>query len=96
MPTAIQSPQARLDIDQIVTFISRDSLPAASHWLDNMKTLFGLLATQPFMGAEIDSRRYGKIRRHAHGNYVVYFRGINDGVEIVRVLHGARDHQGLI
>ncbi len=57
MPAAIQSPQARLDIDQIVTFISHDNLPAATRWLDDMKSLFNLLATQASMGDEIDSRR---------------------------------------
>jgi plasmid stabilization system protein ParE len=48
------------------------------------------------MGAEIESRRYGNIRMHAHGNYVIYFRGISGGIEIVRVLHGARDHRRLV
>jgi toxin ParE1/3/4 len=96
MPTAIQSPQATHDVDQIVSFISRDDLSAALRWLDDVKSLFNLLATQPLMGSEINSRVFGRIRRHAHGNYVIYFRAASNGIEVVRVLHGARDHRDLI
>jgi toxin ParE1/3/4 len=31
------------------------------------------------------------LRSHPAGNYVVYYREMNGGIEIVRVLHGARD-----
>lgn len=31
------------------------------------------------------------LRSHPHGNYVIFYRPIGDGIEIVRVLHGARD-----
>jgi toxin ParE1/3/4 len=31
------------------------------------------------------------LRCHPAGNYVIYYREMKNGIEIVRVLHGARD-----
>lgn len=33
----------------------------------------------------------GKVRSFVLGRYVIFYRPSSDGVEIVRVLHGARD-----
>jgi plasmid stabilization system protein ParE len=48
------------------------------------------------LGEHFSTPRSGLVRRHAIGNYVVYYRPIIDGVEIVRVIHGARDERGAI
>jgi toxin ParE1/3/4 len=96
MPTVVRTPAAIEDLKEIVGYIAFDNVAAAAKWLDEMEALFALLATQPLMGTELQSRRHGPIRQHAHGQYVVYFRGAGEGVEIVRVLHGARDHRSLI
>jgi plasmid stabilization system protein ParE len=45
------------------------------------------------MGERLKSRRYGEVRRSALGNYIVYHRPQPDGVEILRVVHSARDQQ---
>jgi toxin ParE1/3/4 len=36
------------------------------------------------------NRRCG-LRSHPVGNYVIYYREMKTGIEIVRVIHGARD-----
>jgi plasmid stabilization system protein ParE len=36
------------------------------------------------------------VRRHAFGNYLVYYRQIDDGVEILHVVHGARDQDRIV
>jgi toxin ParE1/3/4 len=96
MPTVIRTSRAIEDLKEIVAFIAYDDLAAACNWLTEIESLFELLSTQPSMGIQLKSRQYGKIRRFARGNYLVYFRAIGSGVEILRVLHGARDHRGLI
>ncbi|HSI00930.1 MAG TPA: type II toxin-antitoxin system RelE/ParE family toxin [Reyranella sp.] len=36
------------------------------------------------------------IRRRVYGNYLIFYRVMLDAVEILHVLHGARDYEGLI
>lgn len=31
------------------------------------------------------------LRSHPHGSYVIFYRAVEGGIEVVRVLHGARD-----
>jgi len=38
----------------------------------------------------------GQYRSFSVGNYVIYFRPIEDGILVARVQHGARDHRGLL
>jgi len=35
-------------------------------------------------------------RRFTVGWYVIYYEPIADGVQVLRILHGARNHKGLI
>jgi plasmid stabilization system protein ParE len=36
------------------------------------------------------------MRRVAHGNYLIFFRIVDARVEVVHVLHGARDYEHLL
>ena len=96
MPTVRRTPRVEQDLRQIVDFIAKDNLSAALSWLDETEALFRLLATQPEMGQRRQTKRFKRTRRHAHGNYVIYYRPITDGIEIFRVLHGARDQGKLL
>jgi len=91
MPLVKQSVQSRRDIDGIVDWIAADNLAAADRWFEAMDRVFQMLATHPESGEQIETRRFGVVRRHCHGNYVVYYRPRSYGAFIVRVLHGARD-----
>jgi toxin ParE1/3/4 len=96
MTKAVRTREATEDLDQIIRYIARDNVSAAVSWLDEMEALFGLLATQPEMGERIQTRRFGDCRRHVGGNYVTYDRPIADGIEVLHVVHGARDPRGFV
>lgn len=96
MTKAVRTREATDDLEQIIRYIARDNLSAALTWLDEMESMFSLLATQPEMGERVNMRRHGECRRHVEGNYVTYYRPIRDGIEILHVVHGARDQRGLI
>lgn len=36
------------------------------------------------------------VRKLVHGNYLIFFRIVETNVEILHVLHGARDYQALL
>ncbi|MBL8830615.1 MAG: type II toxin-antitoxin system RelE/ParE family toxin [Planctomycetaceae bacterium] len=96
MPRYVRTTNARTDLRQIAIYIARDNPSAAMTWLAGVEQLFGLLASQPHIGELIRSDRLGTIRRISHGAYVVYFRPVEQGVQILRVIHGARQHEDLI
>jgi toxin ParE1/3/4 len=96
MPTVFRPSQVQRDVDGIASYIARDDPSAAYRCLDDIEAVFTLLATQPLMGTRVVSRRHGEIRQHSHGNYVIYYRPTENGVLLLRVLHGARDHRALI
>ena len=50
------------------------------------------LADNPLMGCVHPELRPG-LRSFPHGDYLIFYRPLRDGVSIVRVLHGSRDAQ---
>jgi toxin ParE1/3/4 len=92
----IQSLPAEADLNAIVDYIAADNLPAALDWLMAIRQLFELLSKQPLIGERQITLRHGEVRRICHGRYVVYYLPIRDGVEILRVIHGAREHDNLL
>ena len=92
MPRVLQSPDALGDIRDIVDFIAGDNPAAAERWFRELDQVFQLLAEFPQLGQMVKGRRR-TIRRRTFGNYVIYYRAIESGVEVVRVFHGARDHE---
>ena len=82
--------QARADLDEIWLYIAEDNIPAADRFFDTLHERFVLLAGQPFLG-RARPELAPNLRSLPVGNYVMLYRPIDDGIEVVRVLHGARD-----
>lgn len=84
------SAAARADLDEIWLYIAQDNPDAADRFICALVTRFPRLASMPEMG-----RRREELAPHlrslAFGNYVIFYRPMEKGVEIARVLHGARD-----
>jgi toxin ParE1/3/4 len=64
--------------------------------LDELNERFALLANNPEIGELQSLLADGMYRRYTCRNYVIYYRPLEDGIVIVRVLHGARDHERLL
>lgn len=94
MPYFERTSQARLDLVEIVDFIARDNPVAAFRLLDRLEEKFAMLARQPLIGEPRDDLGEG-VRQFTVGNYVIYYRSLDDGALILRVLHGARDVRSL-
>jgi toxin ParE1/3/4 len=85
---------ARLDLDSIHNRIASDKPGAARRWLKRSAEQFYWLAKNPEAGQARDEILSG-LRSFSHGSYVIYYRSQAAHLEIVRVLHGARDIEGL-
>ena len=90
MPQVTRRPLAETDILEIWDYIADDSLTAADRWVDHLDEQFRVLATQPMMGRARDELAPG-VRSFPFGRYVVFYVPLDEGIDVVRVLHGARD-----
>jgi toxin ParE1/3/4 len=70
--------------------IAGDSLRAADRWVDELDKQLQLLATQPLMGRARDELSPG-LRSLPFGRYVIFYLPLHGGVDVVRLLHAARD-----
>jgi toxin ParE1/3/4 len=82
--------EAKADARAIRSYIAKDRPAAADRLLDDLYERFRLAATQPGMG-EARSELGPDLRIFSVGNYVVVFRPMRGGIEVVRIVHGARD-----
>ena len=84
------SDAARSDLDEIWFYIAGDNPDAADKFIRALVSRFPLLASVPEMGRERNELAV-RSRSFPVGNYVIFYRPMGNGVEIARVLHGARD-----
>jgi len=90
VPQVTRRPLAETDILEIWDYIADDSLAAADCWVDRLDEQLRVLATQPMMGRARDELAPG-VRSFPFGRYVIFYVPLDDGIDVVRVLHGARD-----
>jgi toxin ParE1/3/4 len=84
------SPQADIDLEEIWHRIADENPRAADRLLKRISKKIAGLADFPSVGAP---RRdlAPAARMLVEGHYVVLYELVRDRVEVVRVLHGARD-----
>lgn len=89
MPIVQRTEQADEDLMDIWAYIAQDNPRAADRLSDEIESKFLLLAEQPYLGpARPDIAP--ELRYFPVGNYLILYREIAEGIEIVRVIHGAR------
>ena len=81
---------AESDLDQIWDHIAGNNIDAADNFLTDLSRSCRLLATQPKMGRSRPELAL-TLRSFPFQRYLVFYRPIAEGVELVRVLHSARD-----
>jgi len=89
-------PQVISDLIELATYIAEDNLDASDRFLAAAEEIFKQLAKMPGMGKliQFSNPNLAGIRQQAikgFKNYLVFYRLTNSGVEILRVIHGARD-----
>ena len=89
-------PQARLDIVELATYVGRDNVTAANRFLDMSEETIGFLAQSPQAGAvhtpkvkRLPGLRVFPVK--SFSNHLVFYLVRSESIEIVRVLHGARN-----
>jgi len=89
MPGYDVMPEAQADLDDIWETIAEHDVEAADRIIVAIEERFLRFADFPLLGRS--SHHAPGHRRFAVPPYVIFYRPIKDGVEILRVLHGSRD-----
>lgn len=86
----LKTARAALDLDEIWLYVAPDNIAAADGLLDAVDEAARHLARQPLMG-RARPELAAELRSFPVGRYVLFYRPVAGGVELVRVLHSARD-----
>lgn len=95
MPRVVYAPEAEDDLVGIAEYIARDKPVAARRWVAKIRDTCELLSTQPEMGELRKNFGEPDCRSFSVGNYVIFFRAAEDGIEVARIIHGSRDMRNL-
>jgi len=85
---------AKQDFKEINSYIARYNSTAARRFKERIKQHCKLLADFPEMGQNRDELEPG-LRSFPVENYLIFYRPIANGVEIVRVVSGYRDLEAI-
>ncbi len=90
------TPEARRDLELIGDWIANDSPLRAVSFVEELELSCAeiLLFPEKYPIAI----RYEKmaLRRKVYGNYLIFYRVITDQVQIIHILHGAHDYEGML
>ena len=88
--------KAAADAEEIADYIAKDSLQAAIRFLENTESTLNDLAAFPGSGSLFESAhphlanlRFRRVK--GFPNHVIFYLQHHDAIEVVRILHGARD-----
>ena len=93
MPHILKRPRAEVDLIDIWRYIAQDSPANADRMLDRINETLSRLSAVPFMGQARFDLAPG-LRMFPVGNYLIFFRPIEGGIDVIRVLHGKRHITG--
>lgn len=82
------------DLDQIWLYVALDNVDAAERLIARIESAAHDLARMPGMGQRRDRLGRG-LRSYPVGTYVIFYRKIRGGIEVLHVYHGARNFDQL-
>ncbi len=94
MPQYTISPQAIRDLEEIIDYFKEKNVEAGDRLLNEFTKKCRYLTQFPLIG-----RSYSQIRSYLRGipmqNYIIFYRVIDDGLEIMRVIRGDRNLEAM-
>lgn len=90
MPRVVFRPAAIADLQKIAVYIENGRPGRGISFVDEIRSTCAILAETPLAGrARIEVG--AAIRSFPHGNYIIFYRPLADGIAVLHIRHGARD-----
>jgi len=90
MPRIIRTRESRSDFDNIWAYIAARNLDAADGVVRKLESTLNLLASAPQMGRKVEELGLN-LRSFPVGSYLIFYRPVDDGIQLIRIIHGARE-----
>ena len=84
------------DLISIGLYIRRDNPSRAVSFVAELEAKCKELGTMPKSFPFVPRHRESGVRRRPHGNYLIFYRLGADCVEVLHILHGARDYEAIL
>lgn len=92
MARIVRTPRALQDLIEIWRYIASESGDQrADKYLRRLNDVITYVAQQPLMGRARPEIQEEGIRSFAAESHVIFYIGLLDGMELVRVIHGSQD-----
>jgi addiction module RelE/StbE family toxin len=88
--------QAIADLIEIGDFIRQHNAKRAIAFIDELLDRCESLVDMPYAFAIVPRYKKQAIRRCIHQNYLIFYTINQDVVEIIHILHGARNYETLL
>lgn len=99
--SSLRSPESRADIIETVNYLADRDIGAAARFTRAVRTTEAMLADRPAMGSprKFGGARLKGLRMHpvqGFKRWLIFYIERRGAIEILRVLHGARDLEALL
>ena len=81
------------DLIAIGRYIAKDSPARAETFVQELEQTCLELADAPHAFALLSHRENKDVRRRVYGNYLIFYRVGVDRIDVIHILHGARDYE---
>jgi plasmid stabilization system protein ParE len=88
--------EAESDLEQIAAYIAERSVEIALDFVQQLRERCESLADAPRGYPLVPRYEHLGIRRRPFGNYLIFYRVGAHTIEVVHILHGARDYEPLL
>ena len=93
---AVLTQAALKDLLEIARHIGRDDIPAARRTTAALRTRAPSVGRNPRLYPVAKGWEAAGVRRRLYRGYLIFYRETEEGVEVTRILHAARDWQSLL
>lgn len=88
--------EAEADLEQIATYVAEQSPGSALKLVRELRQRCESLSDAPRGYPLVPRYEQWGIRRRPFGGFLIFYRVGKDTIEIIHVLHGARDYESLL
>ena len=87
---------AERDLEDIASYVAAQSPRSALMLIRELREKCESLADTPRGYPLVPRYEHKGIRRRPFGNYLIFYRVGQDAIEVIHILHGARDYEPLL
>jgi plasmid stabilization system protein ParE len=88
--------EAESDLQTIAEYVANESVTAALSLVHDLREKCLALADAPRGYPLVPRYEHHGIRRRPLGSYLIFYRVGTEAIEVVHILHGARDYEPLL